>query len=182
MSHHRQGHKKNKISRKAFSFKDYDGTKDARIVLAWVSQLDDYFQDEDFSDKDMVKCASNHLTGSAALWWNATKREGHRPRTWHAFQRAFKRQFLPSHYKSKARRQWDLVRQNLGEDVQAYTDRFWNCLIQLQTIEHVSKKKLKRKFISSLLPHFGTEVDMFHPHSLAKAISLALHSEKKQNF
>ena len=53
------GHKKNKISRKAFSFKDYDGTKDARIVLAWVSQLDDYFQDEDFSNKDMVKCASN---------------------------------------------------------------------------------------------------------------------------
>ena len=127
----------------------------------------------------MVKCASNHLTGSGALWWNATKREGHRPRTWHAFQRAFKRQFLPSHYKSKARRQWDLVRQNLGEDVQAYIDRFWNCLIQLQTIEHVSKKKLKRKFISGLLPHFGTEVDMFHPHSLAKAISLALHSEKK---
>ena len=85
------GHKKNKISRKAFSFKDYDGTKDARTILTWVSQLDDFFHDENFSHKDMVKCASNHLTGSTALWWNTTKQEGHRPRTWHAFQRAFKR-------------------------------------------------------------------------------------------
>ena len=70
----------------------------------------------------------------------------------------------------------------MGEDVQAYIDRFWNCLIQLQTIEHVSKRKLKCKFILGLLPHFGAEVDMFHPHSLAKAISLALHREKKYPF
>lgn len=85
--------KTNKISRKAFSCKDYDGAKDARTILAWVSQLDDYFHGEDFTERDMVKCAANHLTGRAALWWNATKQGGHRPRTWHAFQRAFKRQF-----------------------------------------------------------------------------------------
>lgn len=40
------GQKNYKISHKAFSFKDYDGTKDARTILAWVSQLDDYFHDE----------------------------------------------------------------------------------------------------------------------------------------
>lgn len=75
-----------------------------------------------------------------------------------------------------------MIRQNLGEDVEAYIDRFWNCLIQLQAIEHVSKRKLKRKFISGLLPNFEADVDMFHPCSLADAISLALNSEKKHGF
>ncbi|MCO5571808.1 hypothetical protein L7F22_025556 [Adiantum nelumboides] len=46
--------KQNKISRKAFTFKDFDGTKDASTVLAWVSQLDDYFHDEDFLEREMI--------------------------------------------------------------------------------------------------------------------------------
>ena len=45
-----QKKKEGKISRCAFSFTKYDGRKDARTILAWLSSLDDYFQGEKFSE------------------------------------------------------------------------------------------------------------------------------------
>ena len=64
-----QGKKRGKeISSKAFKFHDFGGRKDSSTILAWLSQLDDYFSGEEFSEKDKVKCAVNHLTSSAALW------------------------------------------------------------------------------------------------------------------
>ena len=125
------------ISSKAFRFHDFDGRKDSSTILAWLSQLDDYFSREFFFEKDKVKCAVNHLMGSAALWWNATKFSCHRPETWQEFKHDFKNQFLPPRYKFKVRRQWDTISQRKGEDVQSYIDRFWTSLIQVQAIEKV---------------------------------------------
>ena len=71
------------------------------------------------------------------------------------------------------------MRQNKGEDVQSYANRFWNCLILLQAIEHVDEKKLKRNFLSGLLPSLGADLNMSHPHSLSDIVSLALNSETK---
>lgn len=59
--------KKNKITRRASSFKDHDDARHVCTILAWVSRLDDYFHGEDFGEWDMVKCAASHLMGSAAI-------------------------------------------------------------------------------------------------------------------
>ncbi|MCO5575680.1 hypothetical protein L7F22_029484, partial [Adiantum nelumboides] len=54
--------KEEKISRLAFTFSRFDGRKVGNIVLAWLSQFDDYFAGEVFFKKDKIKCAMNHIT------------------------------------------------------------------------------------------------------------------------
>ena len=55
-------HKDQKISRRAFSFTQFDGQKIGKITLSWLSQFDNYFSKESFFEKDKIKCATNHLT------------------------------------------------------------------------------------------------------------------------
>ena len=43
-------HKDHKITHRAFTFTRFDGRKIGNIVLAWLSQFDDYFFDESFSE------------------------------------------------------------------------------------------------------------------------------------
>lgn len=73
-------HKDQKISGSAFTFSRF-----GNIVLAWLSQFDDYFSQESLSEKDKIKCATNHLTGKASLWWNVTRNFSTRPTTWMDF-------------------------------------------------------------------------------------------------
>ena len=87
-------HKDQKISRRAFTFTRFDGRKIGNIVLAWLSQFDDYFSDESFSELDKIKCTINHLSGKASLWWNVTRNSSTRPTTWTAFQELIKQTFL----------------------------------------------------------------------------------------
>ena len=79
-------HKDQKISRRAFSFTQFDGQKIGNIVISLLSQFDDYFFEESFSDKDKIKCATNHLMGKASLWWNVTRNSSSCPTTWDSFQ------------------------------------------------------------------------------------------------
>lgn len=44
-----------KINQKSFKFKNFDGKKDNIALIAWISQLDDYFVDKTYSEKDKVK-------------------------------------------------------------------------------------------------------------------------------
>ncbi|WP_286596123.1 hypothetical protein, partial [Pseudomonas sp. 165] len=101
--------KDSKISRKAFTFQNYDGRKDAEVLLAWLSQLNDYFAGEKYTGKDKNKCAANHMVDSAALWWSVIKQGRDKPDSWKRFQRVVKKHFLPSQFKSKVRHQWDTL-------------------------------------------------------------------------
>ena len=66
--------KESKISRLAFTFTKYDIRKDPCMILAWLSSLDDYFQGEKFSEREMAKCSTNQMTECASLWWNVTRK------------------------------------------------------------------------------------------------------------
>lgn len=176
--------KESKISRRAFSFTKYDGRKDARMLLSWLSSLDDYFQDEHFSERDMIKCATNQMTDRATLWWNVIRKSRKRPKTWKKFQRMVKKYFLPSQYKEKARHAWDVLQIRERETVTQYTDRFWQILLSLQNVEKVPRQTFKRKYIAGLDSTIRAEVNKFRPHSLERAISLAHDAEtaKKRRF
>ena len=102
-----QKKKEGKISMRAFSFTKYDGRKDVHTILAWLSSLDDYFEGEQFSEQDKIKCAANQLNDHVALWWNVTRKSHEKPDTWKAFQKLVKKYFLPSQYKEKPMQAWD---------------------------------------------------------------------------
>ena len=87
-------HKDQKISQKSFSFTQLDGWKIGNIVLSWLSQFDGYCFEESFSEKDKIKCAMNHLTGKASLWWSVTHYSSSCLTTWNDFQEQFKSTFL----------------------------------------------------------------------------------------
>ena len=117
--------KESKISRRDFSFTKYDGRKDARMLLSWLSFLDDYFQGENFSERDMIKCTTNQMTERASLWWNVTRNKRHkRPKTWKNFQRMVKKYFLSSQYKEKVRHAWDTLQVRERETVTQYIDKY----------------------------------------------------------
>ena len=104
-----QKKKEGKIFRHVFSFTNYDGWKDACTTLAWLSSLDDYFEGEQFSEWDKIKCAANQLNDCAVLWWNVTHKSHEKLDTWKAFPKLVKKYFLPSQYKEKARHAWDVL-------------------------------------------------------------------------
>lgn len=117
-------HKDQKISRRAFTFTRFDGRKIGNIVLAWLSQFDDYFSEESFSELDKIKCATNHLSGKASLWWNVTRNSSTRPATWTAFQELIKQTFLPAIFHLQARRAWSSFSWIEGKTVSSYTGLF----------------------------------------------------------
>ena len=121
--------KDHKISRRAFTFTHFDGRKIGNVVLSWLSQFDDYFLEESFSEKDKIKCAANHLMGKASLWWNVTQNSSTCPTTWDEFQKQFKLTFLPPQFHLQARRSWSSFSWIEGETVSQYTDRFWQRLL-----------------------------------------------------
>ena len=86
--------------------------------------MDDYFEGEQFSERDKIKCAANQLNDRVALWWNVTRKSHEKPDTWKAFQKLVKKYFLPSQYKEKARHAWDVLQTRERENVSQYTDRF----------------------------------------------------------
>lgn len=85
--------KPSKISTKAFTFSNFDGTKDAPTVFAWLNHLDEYFMDENYSEKEKIKCAGNHLIKGVAMWWHVNKLNGKKPKTWAHFQKLIKQNF-----------------------------------------------------------------------------------------
>ena len=115
-------HKDQKISQRAFSFTRFDGQKIGNIVLSWLSQFDDYFSKESFSEKDKIKCATNHLTGKASLWWNVTRNSSYCPTTWNDFQEQFKSTFLLASFHLWAMCSWSSFSWIKGEMVSQYTD------------------------------------------------------------
>ena len=93
-----QTQREQKISRKSFQFTKFDGRKDGRIVLAWLSQFDDYFAGEPFLEQEKIKCATNHMTDKATLWWNVLRKSATRPTTWDEFIEKVKDSFLPPQF------------------------------------------------------------------------------------
>ena len=74
-----QSRKEQKISRPELHFYSLWRRKDGHTVLSWLTQFDDYFTDENFSEQhDKITCATNHLLGKASLWWDGI-RHGKRP-------------------------------------------------------------------------------------------------------
>ncbi len=173
--------KDQKISRRAFTFTQFDGRKIGNVVLSWLSQFDDYFSEESFSEKDKIKCATNHLTGKASLWWNVTRNSSSRPTTWNDFQEQFKLTFLPAQFHLQARRSWSSFSWIEGETVSQYTDRFWQKLLLLRMMEPVPEDTLQIKYEDGLQRGIQAKLHSLQPTSLFEAISYAHDAEKEIN-
>ena len=76
-----QHRKEQKISRKTFKFTTFDGHKDSKIILSWLSRSDDYFLGESFDEKEKIKCETNYLIDKASLWWNIMRKSTTQPTT-----------------------------------------------------------------------------------------------------
>ena len=174
-------HKESKISRRAFTFSRFDGRKVGNIVLAWLSQFDDYFAGEVFSEKDKIKCATNHMTGKAQLWWNVTRNCTTRPTTWTDFQAQVKQNFLPAQFHLQARRSWSSFSWIEGETVTQYTDRFWQKLLLLRMMEDVPEDTLQMKYEDAIHSGIQAKLHSLKPTSLFEAISYAHDAEKEIN-
>jgi len=74
--------------------------------LAWLSQFDDYFANKPFPEQEKIKCATNHMTDKATLWWNVLKKSATRPTTWDEFIEKVKDSYLPSQFHLQTRRAW----------------------------------------------------------------------------
>lgn len=174
-------HKDQKISRRAFTFSRFDGRKIGTIVLAWLSQFDDYFSEESFSEKDKIKCAINHMTGKASLWWNVTRNCTTRPTTWAEFQAQVKQIFLPAQFHLQARRLWSSFSWIEGECVTQYTDHFWQRLLLLRMMEDVPEDTLQTKYEDAIHGGIQAKLNSLKPTSLFEAISYAHNEEKEIN-
>jgi len=171
--------KESKLSHRTFTFSKFDGRKDGRIVLSWLSQCDDYFCDEPFSEKDKLKCVANHMVDKASLWWNVLRHSADKPTTWIGFQAKVKESFLPPQFYLQARRAWNKLSCYDRETVPQYTERFWQTLLHLRMLEEVNDATLQQKYEDGLHEGIQAEVNMFKPSSLYEAISLAHDAEKK---
>lgn len=171
--------KEQKISQRAFTFTRFDGRKHGNVVLSWLNQFDDYFAEESFSEKDKIKCATNHLTHNASLWWNVRRNSISRRTTWEEFQAQVKQSFLPPQFHLQARRAWSTFSWIEGETVTQYTDRFWQKLLLLRSMEDVPEDTLQTKYEDAIHGGIQAKLHSLKPTSLYEAISYAHDAEKE---
>lgn len=174
-------HKEQKISRHAFTFSHFDGRKIGNLVLSWLSQFNEYFFEEAFSENDKIKCATYHMTGKASLWWNMQRIRTSRPTTWTKFQEQIKQIFLPTQFHLNARRSWSTSSWIEGKIVTQYTDHFWQRLLLLCMMEDVPKDMLQKKYEGAIQPSIQAKLNSLKPTSLYEAISYAHDVEKEIN-
>ena len=173
--------KEQKISHRAFTFNRFDGRKHGNVILSWLNQFDDYFAEESFSEKDKIKCATNHLTNKASLWWNVQRNSTSRPTTWKEFQEQVKQAFLPPQFHLQARRAWSTFTWIEGDTVTQYTDRFWQKLLLLRSMEDVPEDTLQTKYEDAIHGGIQAKLHSLKPTSLYEAISYAHDAEKEIN-
>ena len=174
-----QARKEQKISRRSFQFSKFDGKKNGKVVLSWLSQFDDYFVEEPFSEREKIKCATNHMVDKASLWWNVLRHSTTRPTTWNEFLEKVKDSFLPPQFHLQARRAWASLTWLEGDKVVDYTERFWQHLLLLCMLEEVPEDSLQRKYEDGLQEGIQAKLNTLQPSTLYDAISLAHDAEKE---
>jgi hypothetical protein len=105
---------------------NFDGTRDRKVVDAWLAEMDDYIHAAKVSQHSTVELAQSYLKGYAATWWwtmrqDEGKNHGY---TWEFFKDRIEAEFIPrnSDYISRCKLR-DLVNatnENLRQYVRAY--------------------------------------------------------------
>lgn len=85
---------------------NYDGSLSADVLLDWVSELDNYFENEEISEEKIVRFVATKLKGHAALWWDSVQADRKRMnklpiRKWPRMVEKLKGIFFPKDYQVK---------------------------------------------------------------------------------
>jgi hypothetical protein len=105
---------------------NFDGTRDRKVVDAWLAEMDDYIIAAKVSRHSTVELAQSYLKGYAATWWRTVRQDERKNHgyTWEFFKDRIEAEFIPknSDYISRCKL-LDLVNatnENLRQYVRAY--------------------------------------------------------------
>ena len=128
-----------------------------------------YYSSGFANDMEKIRLATSCLTGAAKTWWNADAT--HRTiNTWPVFMAALQTRFRPVQASHKARMQLLAMKQERGQDLDAFINTFQQVMAHITDMAEADKViQFKRALYSGL----GNRVHEKDPQTLAEAIDVA---------
>eukprot|EP00253_Pinus_taeda_P002573 PITA_02573 len=159
----------------------YDGSLSIDVLLDWISEMDKYFECEEFSKDRRVKFAAMKLKGHTALWWDSIQNERKRLnktpiKTWSRMVAKLKGRFLPRDYQIALHRQVQNLRQR-GLTVKEYTEEFYRVNLQVGYIEDTAKRT--SKYVNGLRMEILDEISILSPNNTEEAYQSTINAEEK---
>ena len=110
-------------------FPEFSGQLHIKEFLDWLTEVESFFEDQNFPKRKQVKFVSRKLKGCEWAWWEQLQRMHTRLGKDHIhdcekMKKYLKRQFLPPDYQDLVYKEYQNCNQ-LGDSIAVYTKKFY---------------------------------------------------------